>query len=212
MWTAEQLQAFLASVSGDRLYAAWHLVATTGMRRAELLGLRWADVDLDEGVAHVGRQTVTVAGDKPVWQDDGKTDAAGRPVALDADTVAVLREHRRRQAEERLAVDPTWIKDDHGPLVFTDVEGRGINPARFTAWHLDRVRRAGLPSVDVHGMRHSYATAALRAGVSPEALAERLGHADVSVTLSTYAHVRAHDDHEAAARAAAAILGEQAGP
>lgn len=69
------------------------------------------------------------------------------------------------------------------------------------------MRRAGLPAVDVHGIRHSYATAALRAGVSPEVLSARLGHADVAITLSIYALLRAGDDQDAAARAAAAILG-----
>jgi integrase len=206
VWTPEQLRAFLAAVRDHRLYAAWHVVATTGMRRAELLGLRWSDVDLDAAVLHAGRQTVTVAEGEPVWQADGKTDAAGREVALDTETVAVLRAHKRRQAEERLAAAATWTGDPRGPLLFTDRYGHGLDPEGFTALHLARVRDTGLPEVDVHGMRHSYATAALRAGVSPEVVSQRLGHADVSTTLSIYAHVRQHDDHEAAARAAAAIL------
>lgn len=99
------------------------------------------------------------------------------------------------------------MEGEHGELVFCHADGSGINPERCSAWHLALVRRAGLPEVDVHGFRHSCAAAALRAGVSPGFLSARLGHADVAITLSIYAHVRAGDDQAAAARAAAAILG-----
>lgn len=202
-WTVAQLRTFLEHVEGDRVYAVWLLLATTGLRRAEVLGLRWSDLDLDAGRLRVA-QTVTVAESQPVWSGDGKTDSAERSIALDPATVSVLRAHRGRQVEERLAAGPVW--QDHG-LLFVWEDGRPIHPERVSKWFTDRARAAGLPSIGVHGIRHSYATAALRAGVSPEVVSERIGHADVATTLSIYAHVMEGDDQAAAERAAAAILG-----
>ncbi|MDQ3342192.1 MAG: site-specific integrase [Actinomycetota bacterium] len=206
VWTGAQLQAFLAHVATDRLVAAWHLFATTGLRRAELLGLRWTDVDLD-GARLTVAQTVTLAAGQPVWSYTAKTDAGERSIALDPATVAVLRGHRARQLEERMMMGPAWVDDAHGPLVFAQPDGAGVNPEALSRRFQRLARASQLPPVDVHGLRHSYATAALRAGVSPEVLSKRLGHADVAITLSIYAHVRPGDDAHAAELAAAAILG-----
>lgn len=206
VWTAGQLRVFLASVEGDRLYAAWVLFATTGMRRGEVAGLRWSDVDLD-GARLTVAQTVTVAGNRLVWAEQAKTEAGSRTVAVDPATVAALRAHRAAQLEERMLLGAGWVADAHGPLVFAREDGAATHPDRFLRLLARRAAACGLPVVDVHGLRHSYATAALRAGVSPEVLSRRLGHADVAVTLSIYAHVRPGDDEDAAVRAAAAILG-----
>ena len=126
---------------------------------------------------------------------------------MDAATVAVLRGHRARQLEERMTMGPAWVDDARGPLVFAQPDGAGVNPEALSGRFQRLARTSGLPPTDVHGLRHSYATAALRAGVSPEVLSKRLGHADVAITLSIYAHVRPGDDAHAAELAAAAILG-----
>jgi integrase len=205
VWTGEQLRMFLESVRDDRMHAAWHLLATTGMRRGELLGLRWSDVDLDARRLHV-EQALTVVGGKPTWTLV-KTDRGSRVVALDQVTVAVLRAHRTTQLEERMVAGPVWHEDEHGPLVFTRQDGGPVHPERLSDWFEQRCGSAGLPHIGVHGLRHSYITVALRAGVSPEVLSPRVGHADVAITLSIYAHVRREDDEAAAATAASAILG-----
>jgi integrase len=114
--------------------------------------------------------------------------------------------HRTNQAQERLLMGSGWIEHQRGPLVFTDPDGSSLHPDRFYRMLIARARAAGLPAIDVHGLRHSYATAALRAGVRSEVLSARLGHADVATTLSVYAHVKPDDDAGAAAVAAAAIL------
>lgn len=206
VWTGEQMRAFLAHVTDDRLYAAWLLFATTGMRRGEVAGLRWVDVDLEAARLQVA-QTVTVAGNVLVWAEDARTEAGARTIALDPVTTAALRAHRARQREERMLMGPGWVDDSHGPLVFAQADGSATHPDRFLRLLATRAKGCGLPVIDVHGLRHSYATAALRAGVSPEVLSKRLGHADVAITLSIYAHVRPSDDEDAAVRAAAAILG-----
>lgn len=206
IWTTTQLRTFLAQVEDDRLYAAWRLIGTTGLRRAEVLGLRWTDVDLDNGRLSI-RQTVTVAGSKPIWQDTAKTPSGERTIAMDVNTVEVLRAHRKRQLEEKLAAGPGWEGDPHGPLVFTYEDGRAVRPQQFSRYFLRHVRELGMPEIGVHGLRHTYATAALRAGVSPEVVAERLGHSDIATTLSIYAHVLDSDDTRAAETVAAVIFG-----
>lgn len=202
-WTPEQVRAFLSVVEADRLYALWQLFATTGLRRGEALALRWADVSLDGGRLRVAR-TVTVADKRALWSDDGKTRTAERTIALDTSTVATLRAHRARQLEERMAAGPSWRDHD---LVFCWPDGRPIHPDRVSTWFLRNCRSLQLPEIGPHGLRHSYATAALLAGVAPHIVSKRLGHADVATTLSIYSHVFVGDDETAAEVAAQAILG-----
>lgn len=204
-WTAEQLRRFLEPLSDDRLYALWYLLATTGLRRAESLGLRWAeDVDLEDGTIRVGAQTITEADGEVIVADEGKTDSAERTIALDAGTVEMMRAHRSRQLQERMEAGPAW--EDSG-LVFTMPDGRALRPEYVSHVFLDHCREADLPEIGVHGLRHTYATVALRAGVEAEIVSQRLGHSDVAITLSIYSHVTEADDRRAAEQAAAAIFG-----
>jgi integrase len=140
VWSPEQLRAFLESVRDDRLFAAWMLVATTGLRRGELMGLRWADLDPEAGALTVAEPRVVV-NDKVV-QSDPKTEAGGRTIALDPATIAALKAWKRVQAEERLAIGPGYV--DSG-LVFTKPDGSGLHPQRFSAWFGQRAKAAGLP-------------------------------------------------------------------
>lgn len=127
-----------------------------------------------------------------------------RSLALDGTTVDVLRHWRAQQAEQRLAAGPAW--HDTG-LVFTRPDGSGHRPKRLSSDFTAQVDDVGLPRIGVHGLRHTYATAALRAGVSPEVVSRRLGHSSVVITLSLYAHVFEQDDQAAADRVAEAIYG-----
>lgn len=204
VWSPEQTRAFLSAVTNDRLFAAWLLAATTGMRRGELLGLRWADVDLDVGVLRVAQARVR-AGNQIVLGEP-KTARGGRTIALDPVTVAALRQHRKRQAEERLLAGPRYA--DSG-LVFTMKDGSPIHPNRFGLWFRRRTRTAGLPPIRLHDMRHSYATAGLAAGVPPKVMSERLGHATVAFTLDTYTSALPAMDKSAADVVAALILGTE---
>lgn len=201
VWTGAQLAAFLASVRHDRLHAGWVLLATTGMRRGELLGLRWTDVDLDAGRLAVRQALLTI--DYTVTVSEPKTRRGHRSVALDAGTVAALRAHRHQQRHERLAWGPSWA--DTG-LVFTRPDGTLIHPQRLSKWFEQRARAARLPPIRLHDLRHSWATAALAAGIHPKVVSERLGHATVSITLDTYSHVLPGMDAHAAELVAASIL------
>jgi integrase len=204
-WDAATLGRFLAHVRDDPLHAPLRLIATTGARRGEVLGLRWHDVDLGGGRVLLAAQTLTSVSGRLVWQRHGKTGAATRDVALDPTTVAVLTAHRAAQAEQRRRAGDGWREDAHGPLVFTGPRGAALRPDGFSRAFRRLVTASGCPPLDVHGLRHTYATAALRAGVSPEVLSRRLGHADIGITLGFYAHVRPADDLAAAHGVALAI-------
>jgi integrase len=203
VWTPEQLRAFLSHVRDDRLYAAWLLVATTGLRRAELAGLRWLDVDLAAGRVSPRRPRVVV--DYTVVESDAKTPKGRRSLALDLATLAALKAHQARQAEEKTIVGSGY--QDSG-LVFTMPDGSPIHPQRISAWFLQHTRAAGLPRIRLHDVRHSYATAALAAGVPPKVISQRLGHATIAITMDTYSHVIPGLDEQAAETVARLILGD----
>jgi len=130
-----------------------------------------------------------------------KTAKGRRTITLDAGTVAALREHRKRQAAERLLMGAGWSDND---LVFCHVDGTLLHPERFTRGFSEAVRRRGLPAIRLHDLRHGWATLALQAGVHPK-VQERLGHANIGITLDTYSHVVA-GLHEDAAEQVAALF------
>lgn len=202
-WTAEELRAFLEFAKSDRLYAAYVLAATTGLRRGEVLGLPWRCVDLDAGRIAVTQAIIPVNG--AVTYSTPKTARGRRSVALDPFTANALRAHRVRRLEERLMLGLGAPAEDS--LVFSDLEGEPLHPEWFSA-HFDRlVKAAGVPRIRLHDLRHTHATLALQAGVHPKVVSERLGHANVSITLDTYSHAIPALEEEAAAKVAALVFG-----
>lgn len=165
-------------------------------------GLRWADVDLEAGRLSVRQPRVVVA--NMPQASEPKTARGRRSLALDPVTVAALRRHRARQLEHKLAVGARY--QDSG-LVFTWLDGSPIHPLRFSRWFEQHARRAGLPRIRLHDLRHSYASAALAAGVPAKVISERLGHATIAVTMDIYSHVLPGLDREAADTVARLILG-----
>jgi integrase len=205
VWTPEQLRAFLAHVRDDRLHAAWLLLATTGMRRGELAGLRWVDVDLQAGRLSVLQPRIVV--DHKVRVSEPKSARGRRSIALDSVTIAALQAHKKRPTEDRLLIGPGYKETG---LVFTWPDGSEIHPARFSDWFQQHVRRARLPRIRLHDVRHSYASAALAAGIPAKVMSERLGHATIAVTMDIYSHVLPGLDERAAQTVAGLILGDPA--
>lgn len=202
-WDALTLRAFLTAsrAAGDRMHALWVLLATTGMRRGEALGLRWADLDLDGGRVRVV-QTITQTRGRIVVGDP-KTARGRRAVALDGATITVLREHRRRMLEERLLVGSDFA--DNG-LVFHYPDGLCLRPDAVSAAFLRRVGQYGLPRLTLHGLRHTWATLALERGIHPRVVQERLGHSTIAITLGIYSHVAPTLHDEAAQLVADLVL------
>jgi integrase len=209
-WSAAELASFLDQLRGDPLHAPILLAATTGMRRGEVLGLRWRDTDLDAGRVAI-RQTLAAVRD--VDGDCGrhllvfgepKTAKGRRTVPLPPQTIAVLRAHRRAQAADRLAAGPDYRDQD---LVFAEPDGSPIHPDKFRKRFEIRIARSGLPRIRFHDLRHTYATLALRAGVHPKVVAEVLGHANISITLDTYSHAIPAMQESAAATVARLVFG-----
>lgn len=201
-WTPAELRTFLDGVRDDRLYAAFMLAGTTGVRRGEVLGLRWRDVDLDAGRAAV-TQTLLSLRYKLMFSTP-KTAKGRRSVALDRVTISSLRVHRKRQLEERLALGPGYHDDD---LVFVREDGQPFHPELFSELFVQHTRRLGLPGIRLHDLRHTHATLALAAGVHPKVVSERLGHATVSITLDTYSHGVPSLQEEAAEQLAPVVCG-----
>lgn len=172
------------------------------MRQGEVAGLRWSDVDLKRNTLVV-RQSVTMVGQRPTVGTP-KAAAGTRRIALDPVTVAALKRWKVAQTEERLVMGTGWRGD--GDLVVNEPDDSPVHPRAMTRRLHAITNAAGLPCIRLRGVRYSYATAALGAGVGVEVLATRLGHADVSVILRTYAHDLTSDD-EAAATSVAALLG-----
>lgn len=133
-----------------------------------------------------------------------KTRSSARTIALDRATVVALKAHRRHQLEERVAWGPGWT--DSG-LVFTQENGEGFHPERITRRFQAAAKRAELPVIPLHGLRHAYASAGLRAGVGLKVMQERLGHASLAVTSDIYSHVAPEVDREAADATANYIFG-----
>lgn len=201
-WDADTLREFLAAsrASGDRLHALWVLLATTGMRRGEALGLRWSDVDLEAGRLRVVQTIIQVRSEVTVGEP--KTARGRRPIALDPATVTALREHRHRMLEERMLLGADFSDED---LVFHQPDGSCLKPDAVSAVFLRRVERAGLPRLTLKGLRHTWATLALERGVHPRVVQERLGHSTISITLGTYSHV-APTLHDEAAQIVADLV------
>jgi integrase len=203
VWTPEQLSAFLQQARADRFFALFLLATTTGMRRAELCGLRWTAVDLDAALLSVQESRVVVAG--RAQGSDGKTDSAGRMIALDPDTIDALREWCKSQESERRFFGSGYPSTG---LVFTWQDGRPVHPDTIRERFARLAAAAGLPPIRFHDLRHSYATAALRAGVNPKIVSHRIGHSSSAFTLNLYSHVTPGMDRAAASEVAALVLGK----
>ncbi|MEX2253370.1 MAG: site-specific integrase [Thermoleophilaceae bacterium] len=200
-WEAEELASFLACTRGTRLEAAWRLAAMTGMRRGEVLGLRWRDVDLDAARISVRQAVVSVA--YAVLESTPKAHQA-RVIDLDEATVEQLREHRARQHVEREA----WGNEDADrDLVVAKENGEPVHPDSFSQAFERLVKNAGLRRIRLHDLRHTHATLAVKAGVPVKVISERLGHESPAFTLKQYAHVMPGMQAEAATQIASVVAG-----
>ena len=199
IWTPAELGRFVQHVHADRFRALWLLVATTGLRRGELAGLQRDDIDLQHGTVTPSRPRVVAAG--RAVESDAKTRAGERSLALDPTTWEALRAYVDRWDEEG------ELLGQDTRLLFVWPIGQALHPDTITTLFHRHCDTAALPRIRLHDVRHSYATAALKAGVAPKIISERLGHSTVAFTLQTYTHVIAGMDQDAARAVADLIMG-----
>jgi integrase len=184
VWTPVQLGAFLDHAAGDRLYAMFHLIAFRGLRRGEACGVRWVDLDFDDAVLSVAKQLTIV--DRKVQEGSPKTESSDAPVALDSETLALLRAHRQRQREERMVWGAAWTESGR---IFTREDGSELKPD-WVSEHFERLAfAAGVPPIRLHDLRHGAATLSLAAGNDMKTTSAMLRHASQAITSDTYTSV-----------------------
>lgn len=193
--SAEDAKKLLEAITQDSFEALYVLALTSGMRRGELLALRWRDVDFEQAVLHV-QATLHYNNGKPLFADP-KTKQSRRQVALSKMALDALRRHKAKQNEERLALGSLW--DSSLDLVFPNTIGKPMNPSNLVHREFTPLlQRVGVPHIRFHDLRHTAATLLLKAGVHPKVVSEMLGHSHVSVTLGVYSHVTPDMQREAA--------------
>ena len=174
VWDADQVKTFLQFIKNDRLYPLY-VLATTGMRLGELLGIRYQDVDWQQGAVHVSNAIQYIAG-QGIIQSEPKTDNAKRTIKLPAFVLAVLKSH----------VGRTGISQG---FLFQTKNGTPFSPRNIQR-HFARITdEAGLPPIRFHDLRHTTATLLLLQGTHPKLVQELLGHSSIVLTLDTYSHV-----------------------
>ncbi|MEU7598148.1 site-specific integrase [Streptomyces sp. NPDC039022] len=191
-WSLEETLAFLAASRRDPLYAAFVLAIALGFRRGEIVGLRWADVDLDKREIRVRKQRQRVRGE--VYDDDPKGRRRRQTLPLPAMCVAPLRWQRMRQAAMRERAGEKWEETGY---VFTTRTGRPIEPRNLYRSFTRVAKNADLRVIRLHDARHGCATLLTAAGVAPRVVMEILGHSQIAITMNTYTHVVQDTQREA---------------
>lgn len=205
VWDARQTQTFLGLTLGSKDYALWHVLFNTGVRPGEAFGLKWPDLNGDR--VHVQRAVAETLVEGVYVLEDPKTERSKRSIALPGETLKVLQAHRRRQAEQILAAGPSYERkefiftDDHGNhLILDAVRGRWKTAIRQVNRVLEERGQPLLPPIPLRNTRHTHATLLLKGGVNMKVVAERLGHASISITSDIYSHVLPDMQEEAVAR------------
>lgn len=193
-WTPPELNTFIEAASSDRLFAIWHLAATSGMRRGELLGLTWDNINFEAGKVSINNTRIR-AGNTTIIETP-KSRKSRRTFAIDERTLKALKKWKTKQGQERLAIgDSSAVNSNY---VVTEADGTLPDPNTFTRRFKALCKLHELRVIRLHDIRHSYVVAARRSGADAKTVSERIGHADVNVTLSVYDHVFVKDDEEAA--------------
>ncbi len=183
--TRSQVQTFLRSLEGHRLYALFVLALSTAMRRGELIGLRWEDIDFEQGFIKVRVQRQYLPG-RGVVERPTKEHRGVRPIEMTDTERGILLAQLHRLTHERAQAGPLW--QEHG-LVFPSTRGTPINPRNVDRFFAERLEGLGLPRVRLHDLRHTAGTHMLHdSGGNIHAVQQRLGHSDPSITLRMYGH------------------------
>jgi len=194
--TDTQVRTLLLAVRGTRYDALYQIAVTTGMRKGEILGLKWGDLDWGNCRLHVQRQLLRIPNEGLVFSEP-KSKAGRRVIVVGKATIDKLRTHQTLQQKERQFAGDRWQESD---LIFPSTIGTPMEPRNVIRHFKDTLREAFLPNVRFHDLRHTAATLMLQQGTHPKIVQERLGHASISLTLDTYSHVIPTMQEEVAAK------------
>lgn len=184
-WNEDEVSCFLEATKDSLYYELFYIALFTGMRRSELLAIRWADVDLLLGQIYVNRSLHHLKNGSYVFTQP-KSAKGRRTIALSASASLLLKEHREKQESTQSALGRTLQDND---LVFSKIEGQPLRPNTVTrAWEI-LAAKAGVKVIRFHDARHTHASLMLKQGIHPKVVQERLGHASIQMTLDTYSHV-----------------------
>jgi len=186
-FSVEEVRTFLTSSKSHRLYALFRLAIYTGARKGELLALKWSDLDFEHQSLVISKNRLVVRGENVV-QASTKGGEGRRTISLDPETVEIMKEHRKRQFEERLKAGSLWNETGY---IFATEFGEPINYGTPSQLFTKIKNRLNLPEQRFHDLRHFHATQLLKAGTPLHVVAHRLGHRDPMVTATTYAHITA---------------------
>ncbi len=194
--TGDQAMKLLEVAKGSRIEALLLLALTTGMRKGELLALRWDDMDLEKGVLYVQRTVSRIPG-RGYMESEPKTKSSRRRIVLPGVAIEVLKEHCSNQEKARVKAGEKW---NDGGIVFANNYGGFLRPDTVLDAFRQLLKEAGLPPMRFHDLRHSAATILFVAGVNPKVIQELLGHSTISITLEVYSHVLPSMRQEAAVK------------
>ena len=200
-YTSGELKLLLEKLESHRLFAFFRLLAYTGGRRGEILALRWSDLDFEKATLAISKNRTRI-GKSVIEQDSTKGGDGKRIVQLDSETLRLIKDHRRRQIEERMKAGSLWQEANY---IFTQENGLPLDPSTPYQLFKKTAKRLGFRSESLHSIRHLHATELLNSGAGVHLVKDRLGHSDISTTLRIYAHIRPEQKQEVADLFAKAI-------
>lgn len=185
IWGEDEIIRFLEAAKETPYYALFYVALFTGMRRSEVLALRWGDIDFILGRIYVNRSMHQLKDNSYVFRSP-KTAKGRRTIALSPSAILVLHEHHEKQMKDRQLLGIELSVED---LVFSQPDGKPLRPDTITRAWTTLAARAGLKVIRLHDARHSHASLMLKQGIHPKIVQERLGHSTIAVTLDIYSHV-----------------------
>ncbi|WP_070120421.1 site-specific integrase [Bacillus marinisedimentorum] len=183
VWTIEETQKFLQYTFNYRYYIAYLLAINTGMRKGEILGLRWRDINFEENIIYINQ---ILEPDGKVFKSGAKTSSGVRSIHISRHLLLQLKKEKVERNQERLKIGSSYNDND---LVVCTKYGNPVDPPSFSKRFKELSAKAGLPVIRFHDLRHTHATMLIQQNVNPKVISERLGHSNIQITLNLYSHV-----------------------
>jgi len=189
-----QVRQLIQAAEGSGIQTLLWIAVTTGLRKGELLGLKWSDLDWQTGRLQIQRQVQRRKGEGLVFCEP-KSASGRRVIIFGEKSIQRLHDYKEEQYGERFRAGDRWEEND---LIFPSPKGTPLDQSKVNKIYRECLKKASLPNIRFHDLRHTAATLMLQQGIHPKVVQERLGHSDISLTLNTYSHVLPSMQDEAA--------------